>query len=307
MVALRKIMIAGAGGPMGESRPERGPGPGDSTPYWRVRRHRRSAVGVAAAALVVCTGVAVGMVVVRDRGVRHIAAGHAPLGAVTPAQAGQPTARRRPPRRVLVVGGRRQPPRVRVPYAASGRYTVVPGEAEPPRGTHGRVVRYVVEVERGLPFRGRDFAVAVHRILNDPRGWGSGGRLRFERTDHGLVQIRVSLSSPALASTRCLPLDTGGKLSCWHDPRAIINAMRWGTGAAGYGKDLASYREYLINHEVGHGLGHGHVPCPGPARPAPVMAQQTKSLDGCRPNPWPFRRPARRGAVKDRRAAAATR
>jgi hypothetical protein len=152
------------------------------------------------------------------------------------------------------------------------------------------VVRYLVEVERGLPFRGRDFAAAVHRTLNDPRGWGSGGRLRFVRTDHGPVRLRVSLTSPALSSRRCLPLDTGGQLSCWQGPRAIINALRWGTGATSYGKDLASYREYVINHEVGHGLGHGHVPCPAPGRPAPVMAQQTKSLDGCRRNPWPHRR-----------------
>jgi hypothetical protein len=212
--------------------------------------------------------------------------------------AGSPAARspaashrpHRPHRRVFVGGGRRQPPRVRVPWAASGRYAVVRGTTSPPRGRRGTVVRYLVEVERGLPFRGRDFAAAVHRTLNDPRGWGSGGRLRFARTDHGPVRIRVSLTSPALASRRCLPLNTGGQLSCWHGQRAIINALRWGTGAASYGKDLASYREYVINHEVGHGLGHGHLPCPGPGRPAPVMAQQTKSLYGCRRNPWPHRR-----------------
>jgi hypothetical protein len=251
----------------------------------------RRAFGVA---LVVCAFVAGVLTVTRDRVPRpvdrpvhrHMVADRASSGPARPS-----TRPRRPGRRTLVVGGRRQPARVRVPWSGSGRYTVVPGRAAPPRGRKGTVVRYTVEVERGLPFSGRAFAAAVHRILNDPRGWGHGGRIRFERTDHGPVRIRVSLSSPALSSVRCLPLDTGGRLSCWHPPRAIINALRWGTGAASYGRDLASYREYVISHEVGHGLGHGHVPCPGPGRPAPVMAQQTKSLDGCRRNPWPHQRP----------------
>lgn len=67
---------------------------------------------------------------------------------------------------------------VAVPYSASGRYAVVPGRAAP-RAGHGTVVRYLVEVERGLPFDGREFAARVHRTLNDPRGWA-----RFQRVDH---------------------------------------------------------------------------------------------------------------------------
>ncbi|MFC4062239.1 DUF3152 domain-containing protein [Planomonospora corallina] len=187
----------------------------------------------------------------------------------------------------LLANGRRQPAKVRVPRSASGRYTVVPGTAAPPRGK-GKVVRYVVEVEKGLPFDPEEFAAEVHRILNDPRGWG----YRFKRVPRGPARIRVSLSSPALTDRRCLPLRTMGRLSCWNGGRAVINAVRWNQGVPGYGRDVASYREYVISHEVGHGLGHGHVSCPGRGRRAPVMLQQTKSLYGCRPNPWPF--PGRR-------------
>ena len=43
----------------------------------------------------------------------------------------------------------------------------------------------------------------------------------------------------------------------------------------------------VVNHETGHWLGHGHRVLPATARPAPVMQQQSKGLDGCRPNPWP--------------------
>ncbi|GIH95818.1 hypothetical protein Psi01_64480 [Planobispora siamensis] len=183
----------------------------------------------------------------------------------------------------LFVNGRQQPVKVRVPRSASGRYRVVPGEAPPPRGK-GKVVRYIVEVERGLPFDAEEFAHEVHRTLNDRRSWG----FRFKRVSRGPVKIRVSLSSPAMTDRRCLPLRTLGLLSCWNGGRAVINAMRWNEGVPGYRGDVASYREYVVNHEVGHGLGHGHVSCPGPGRRAPIMLQQTKSLHGCRPNPWPF-------------------
>lgn len=152
----------------------------------------------------------------------------------------------------------------------------------------GRVVRYIIEVEEGLPYRPEAFAVDVHRILNDPAGWGRGGAdLRFVRVDSGPVDFRVALSSPQLTDARCAPLDTRGSLSCFNGYRAVINARRWRYGSQTYGNDLASYRGYLINHEVGHALGRGHLRCRAPGTLAPVMVQQTKSLGGCTANPWP--------------------
>jgi Protein of unknown function (DUF3152) len=133
-----------------------------------------------------------------------------------------------------------------------------------------------------------DFAKAVHATLNDPRSWGHDGKLQFERVDHGSVQIRVSLSSAVLTDRLCFPLRTFGRVSCWDGSRAVINAERWGLGADTYGEDILSYREYVVNHEVGHGLGHDHVHCPRPGVLAPVMVQQTKSLEGCKPNQWPY-------------------
>lgn len=187
-----------------------------------------------------------------------------------------------------LVNGREQPPRVWVPRSASGRYAQVAGTASAPRGT-GRLVRYRVEVEEGLPFDGREFAAAVHRTLNDRRGWGRGGRaIRFTRVEEGPASFRVALTSPAMTDRMCLPLRTHGALSCQRRSRAIINARRWGQGAASYGGDLASYREYLVSHEVGHLLSHVHRMCPRRGLKAPVMVQQTVSLYGCRANPWPY-------------------
>lgn len=203
-----------------------------------------------------------------------------PVAAPAPekAQGKQPSG---PP---LVVSGRLQPAVRAVPTRASGRYLTAPG-TEAPRHHRHLPVRYLVEVEKGLPFTPQEFARDVHRILTDPRGWPVG----FQRVDSEPVELRVSLTSPAVARRHCRPLDVGLRLSCWQGSRAVINAARWARGAASYGRDLATYREYLINHEVGHALGHGHRECPGPGRPAPVMVQQSISLYGCAPNPWPRR------------------
>jgi hypothetical protein len=104
----------------------------------------------------------------------------------------------------------------------------------------------------------------------------------------GDVAFRVTLVSPATADRLCAPLRTNGYFSCGTSERAVLNVARWLTGADAYGGDLASYRSYLVNHEVGHVLGRGHEPCPGAGRQAPVMLQQTKGLDGCAANSWPY-------------------
>ena len=185
-------------------------------------------------------------------------------------------------------GTRPRPPTVLVPADGEGRYAVVRGEAQPPENSRGKVIRYVVEVEKGLSFDPEEFAAMVQRTLNDERSWGSGGRMRFMRVDHGPVRFRVALSSPAMTNAQCLPLHTLGELSCWNGRRSVINAKRWAQAIPAYHGDLVSYRQYVINHEVGHALGHGHQSCPGPGERAPVMSQQTKSMQGCRPNAWPF-------------------
>ncbi|RCG32704.1 DUF3152 domain-containing protein [Sphaerisporangium album] len=187
-----------------------------------------------------------------------------------------------------------RPDEVEVPRAAKGAYALVHGVARPPKGREGRLVRYMVEVEKGLPFDPEEFAAQVHETLNDPRGWGAGGRMRFKRVDRGPVRFRVSLSSPAFTDRQCLPLRTLGEVSCWNGRRSVINARRWAMGTPGYRGNLPLYRQYVISHEVGHALGHGHENCPSPRGLAPVMTQQTISLQGCRPNPWPFPHAAKR-------------
>lgn len=174
-----------------------------------------------------------------------------------------------------------------IPDSAGGRLIPV-GLDLAASTTSGRVVRYAVEIEAGLPVPGEPFSRAVHAVLGDPRGWQAVEGVRLVQVrDRAEADLTVTLASPSRTDALCRPLDTGGRVSCWNSERAVLNARRWASGASTYGSDLAGYRRYLISHEVGHGLGRQHVGCPRPGAPAPVMVQQTKSLDGCAPNPYP--------------------
>ncbi|MFQ1001573.1 DUF3152 domain-containing protein [Modestobacter sp. SSW1-42] len=157
----------------------------------------------------------------------------------------------------------------------------------------GPLQRLVVEVEDGIGVDGGQFAEAVTATLGDGRSWGAGGRLSFQRVGAaeaaaGDYDFRVSLVSPGSMETWCPGVGTGGYTSCRYGERAVINLARWETAVPDYGGDVATYRLYVVNHEVGHALGNGHELCPGPGQPAPVMQQQTLGLQGCAKNAWPY-------------------
>ncbi|RZU32970.1 DUF3152 domain-containing protein [Blastococcus saxobsidens] len=173
----------------------------------------------------------------------------------------------------------------------AGTLSIVDGSSQV-YGT-GPLKRFVVEVEDGIGVDGAVFAEAVTQTLADPRSWGNGGRMSFQRVgiaeaDARQYDFRVSLVSPGNMETYCPGVGTGGYTSCRYGERAVINLARWATAVPHYDGDLATYRPYVINHEVGHALGNGHRPCPGAGQIAPVMQQQTLGLDGCGKNAWPF-------------------
>lgn len=174
----------------------------------------------------------------------------------------------------------------------NGRFSVLRGNSKV-YGT-GPLHRFTIELEGGVADNGSAFAAAVEKTLSDPRSWGNDGRASFQRVDSEPVDFRVSLTASLTVRTLCgydLPYET----SCYNgeQARVVINDARWTRGAVAYAGNLAAYRLYVINHEVGHALGNNHVQCPKNGASAPIMMQQTLGIStpgvgACKPNPWPY-------------------
>ncbi|MFJ8462556.1 DUF3152 domain-containing protein [Streptomyces swartbergensis] len=180
-------------------------------------------------------------------------------------------------------------------FKGSGKFDAVPGIAQGP-GT-GQKFTYRVDVEQGLGLDAELFAEAVQKTLNDQRSWAHNSARTFERIYSGKPDFVITLASPGTTADWCAKsgLDTTvDNVSCDSaaTERVMINAYRWAQGSETYGDKIHAYRQMLINHEVGHRLGYGHVTCDKDGGLAPVMQQQTKFLDHdgirCRANPWPY-------------------
>ena len=128
----------------------------------------------------------------------------------------------------------------------------------------------------------------ITSILNDARGWVKVTEKEFQLVEGTEKEFEFIFASPEKTDELCYPLETNGIYSCRNEDQIIINFFRWVNGAIDFGSDLETYRLYLINHEVGHILGWGHVGCPKEGALAPVMMQQSKSTMGCRPYGWPI-------------------
>jgi hypothetical protein len=199
----------------------------------------------------------------------------------------------------------------RVPSHGDGKMTFATGKG-PILGGKGTLRRFRVAVERDSGEDPGEFAEQVEATLGDGRSWAGAAELSLQRVaEDDDSNFTIYLATRDTAQKMCraggVSLIVGGVpyTSCRTTGRVVINMDRWRRSARPYteaGVPLDIYRKYVVNHEVGHELGHHHEGCPRRKGPAPVMVQQTLTLQGCTPYPWPrldgrrYAGPPRRGS-----------
>jgi hypothetical protein len=177
------------------------------------------------------------------------------------------------------------PKPITYPVEGSGTWRVAGGSSAV-AGRSGRLMRYRVAVEKDISIDVDQFAQRVTAVLADPRSWTAGGSWRLQRVGPGQPSdFTVYLATPATRDRLCA-MGYDRYTSCRNGEKVVLNVARWAHGIPKY--NLDTYRIYMVNHETGHRLGHGHEQCPGHGMPAPVMQQQTLGMHGCTPNPWPY-------------------
>ena len=161
--------------------------------------------------------------------------------------------------------------------------------ANPPTQTYKYNITYDISSRGAIKGNLDEFAKVVESTFEDARGWKRAG-VKFTRVQSG-GRLHMILASGEQVRAAA-PGGCSETLSCTVYPLVLINDDRWLGGSDSYnalGVSLADYRTMVINHEVGHFLGHNHITeCQTGTGVAPVMLQQSTGLRGCTPNSWPL-------------------
>ena len=161
-----------------------------------------------------------------------------------------------------------------------------------------KTIWYVTtKVDPDVKYSDTLFNKKVKHVLKHKDGWEKiDGDVIFKFVDWNKIsniksnnKISIRLSSNKTIGKICgfekekLSCCDMSTKECW------INFYRWTHGAKPSGLPLTKYRNYMINHEVGHALGRLHATCPCDGCSAPIMMQHTISIDRCKPNDKPLK------------------
>ncbi len=179
-----------------------------------------------------------------------------------------------------------QPEWLKQQLAAEAAAAAAQQVAQASRSATTITVGYTTSTRGAISASFSEFKLQANQTLNDSRGW-SRMNVRFvEVASGGQFNLVLATAGEVGAVPGC-----SSDYSCRVGSSVLINQDRW-VGATdswnSAGGSLRDYRHMVVNHEVGHWLGHGHSSCGGAGQPAPVMQQQSISLQGCSFNPWPL-------------------
>lgn len=162
-----------------------------------------------------------------------------------------------------------------------------------------RDVRHYVTtlVDDNVDYSSNKFLNKVKKVLTDKEGWEKVANVKFVFVNLDTFKklkttnkIFIRLTTNATISREC-GFDIKEKLSCCDmiSKNVLLNFSRWRNGAPASKLTLYKYRDYMINHEVGHALGRLHATCPCPNCPAPIMMQHTITIGKCSKNNKPLK------------------
>ena len=138
---------------------------------------------------------------------------------------------------------------------------------------------------KGFSIRENNFMLEV---LNDEKSWGIPFKFA-KNNDRVDIDIQLTKRSDIAKIFSDFPHLHGLSVcdSRSYPIKIYICEENWKSipETSGYTL-LRSYITYLILHEFGHALGHGHEQCSKIGDPAPVMMQQTLGTGKCYPDPW---------------------